>query len=1420
MFFSLHAQDIIRFRHITINEGLAHTDATCFTQDHLGFIWIGTNSGLQQYDGQQLRLFSNDQSPLDKVYKNRITSLCAKDDFIWVGSENGIHLFDLRKELFIPLECNLQFDDFEGAIKNITNIDDQIYFIQNNKAFVAYYSVADNFLTIKELQNEIENLPDSFSEYNVRSITHDGAKNIWIGTNKGIIGVKIQNNKYSYNNFWGQMNPIANLKFSPLLLTYNGGKLWVYSRGELFIFSVNSQTGKCQSKIKNILIEKQVVAAMDVPDLAMFSEMKIDHKENFWLGTIRGLVHIRNPLAVEPQIHLYRSTLSDPFSLASNHISSIFEDRTQCLWVSSWGGGVSWIDLEKKKFELITPNYNDEQENIENTFIRAIVGDRNGNIWLGTRNKGIIIYDPIKNTYSSVYKNVPINNRLTNKEIRSLHISKEKLYIGTTDGLNVLDLGSGVIYNYSSSELKLNGKNSNSAIFSIVSDINDNVWLASWGSGISKISIENNKLTKVQLFNSSPLSSELISSDKINFLYYDKEKNEVLASTNKGLNRMILDDNCEINELIIYRGFEGEGSFSSDYLWPIVKESDSVYWIGTLGGGLNRFEIKEGKTFNNLGKYSATSFNRANGAPSNDIETLLMDNNGYLWIGSKGLSRFDPKTSGFWNFDVNDGLQSDGFKIGSAYKSQNGYFYFGGINGANYFNPEEITSNYTNTQVVLTDLKVHNNIVGINDVDYDNEILKEGISYVNSIELDYTENDFSISFASLHFANPQKCKYKYLLEGYDKDWHIISSEYPKANYANLDYGTYVFKVDATNNDGVWSNSPRELRIEINPPWWKSNWAYVLYVFLFFAFDFLIFMYLARWIKMRNDIKIIEAKEIKKEELHQMKLQFFTNISHEFKTPLTLILTPVERLISNNNIVEDERMKLLRMIKFNADRLNDLIHELLDFRKAETGNEKVRASIFNFEEFLSGIYEQFADEMNSKEIDFTLNKGECSTVLLLSDVSMISKITLNVISNAIKFTSNKGYITVDFFTVQKNGIIPKYKYSYFIESEIQASEYLVLRISDSGIGISADSINQVFDRYFQLKSNNKNHLGSGIGLAYVKSLMLLLKGNIILSSERNVGTEFLLCFPLGESHFLSGEIENAILERNNTLSKIKTDSRFEKELNMGLDESDSFNEDENDQRKIMLIVEDNEELRGLLKNHFHSNYLILEASNGVEAIHLLDQKIPDIILSDIMMPEMDGLEMCKKIRDNLITSHLPIVLLTAKSSIENQIEGTEHGADLYVSKPFSIQLLDLQIKKLLETHNELRRKFTGDIYADNREIAQTQKDKVLLDKFIEFVDVNMSNEDFDVDSLCRELNIGRTNLYKKIRSLTGMAMGAFIRSLRLKKAARILKTEDITISEVLFRIGISSNSYFTKSFKEQFGVTPSEFISKRDIIDND
>ncbi|MGQ1891338.1 hybrid sensor histidine kinase/response regulator transcription factor [Thermophagus sp. OGC60D27] len=1398
---NIHGQNYQRFRHITINDGLAHTDALCFEQDDKGFIWIGTNSGLQRYDGYDLELFFNRQAPNDQVYNNRITALAEMNDYLWIGTEGGIHCLNLKKQKFVSLQIN----DSTGLsstkpVSEIIILDQSIWFIAGRNLLKADFDAGTNILEVKNPLNLSGILNSGFPPIEVVSFTNDDSGNLWIGTTQGVLYYDLASRnsmliqRLNSPKLEGNLGAIVDIEYKEDLL-------WVLAQNKIFSLTLDEAI-RGETPIHTVLDINQLRSRLSSSEMLEISAFYVDTQKNLWASTPRGLVFVRDPLSENPMVEVLKKSPYFEYTLESDHISSIFEDQKKCLWVGTWGGGVNILDLEQKKFNLVKyKGYKNGSFFPGNNFVRAVVEDENKMIWIGTKNNGILIFDPSQEKVFNQYNGIEINERICNRSIRSLASIPGAILIGTLHGLSVFDLSTGAV-----KSITYNPDDSETippfAIYSLAIDSHKNIWAGSWGGGLFKIRLfDDFTLESIEVYNEAHPDFKT-SSNTIPFVFVDSSKNEILASSSHGLNRIWLDQQGDVKRIGYYRSNESSTSLSSEYVWPIVKENDSTYWLGTLGGGLNRVILRNEFDDFGHGQYTASAFGSSQGLPGNDVESLIRDNDGFLWIGGSGLSRFNPKDSSFWHFDARDGLQSDGFKIGAAQKGSDGTLYFGGIKGLNYFIPQLIEKNDIQADVIISRLEVKGDLVMPDRKNNGQVILDEDISFKDKIKLNYQQNDFRLHLSSGHYANPQKCKFRYSLKGFDEGWNIVSGEYPVINYTNLRYGEYDLKIQASNNDGVWSEDLASLGITITPPWWMSTGAYIGYVVIYLFVMWVIYYYLSRLVKMKNNIKLIEAKEQKNEEINKMKIQFFTNISHEFKTPLSLILTPVERMLSQE-LGRSEQRRLLSIVANNSQRLLNLITELIDFRKAEGGDLRLRAKKQEFIGFLKNITDSFSENSKVKNIAFDVDSRKEEE--LWFDGEKMIKIITNLLSNAFKFTPEGGNINVTVFRGRIDALKPTFENYFFEKSPYPSSQYLFLKVSDNGIGISEGSIKKIFQRYYQVSDSGNNHLGSGIGLALVKSLVFLHKGLVFVSSEREKGTEFVVGFPVGSEHLAESEVIDDSISADYPQS-VSGISAVSNDL-----EEDYIHEEGNDEKPFLLIVEDNVDLRGMLRDSFKDEYQVKEAGNGEEALNIIKEDLPDLIISDLMMPVMDGMTLLKNIRADINMSHLPVIVLTAKSSVEDQIEGVEGGADLYVPKPFSLNLLVAQVRKMIKTRTDLKEKYSSDVFADCREIARNSKDRDFLDRFIQIIDENMDNNEFSVDDLTVKLGIGRTNLYKKVKSLTGQSMGDFIRDIRMKKAAKILSSEDVSISEVIYRIGLNSNSYFTKAFKQKFGMTPSEFI---------
>lgn len=794
-------------------------------------------------------------------------------------------------------------------------------------------------------------------------------------------------------------------------------------------------------------------------------------------------------------------------------------------------------------------------------------------------------------------------------------------------------------------------------------------------------------------------------------------------------------------------------------------------------------------------------FNSGTGLENETIQSILEDGSGNLWVGTtNGIIKVNPDNKSFTRYTDADGLQGLEFGQNSSLKLQSGEMLFGGFKGFNIFHPDSIKRNISPPQVYLSDFQIFNKSVHPGDK---NSPISKQISETKEITLSYDQSVFSFEFAALNYISPQKNQYAYRLKGFEKNWNFVQTQ-RKATYTNLDPGEYIFQVKASNNDGIWNEMGSSVKLIIKPPFWMTWWFKTLIVVIILLITYFI-------LRFRRNLELKEIEEQKREDMHQVQLQLFTNISHEFRTPLTLIMGPLEKLLN-----EDSRSVFNHYYKLmyrNANRLMGLISELMDFRKVEAGALKLKVVQADLGNFLSQIAEEFSELASQKQITFNRNFPLQQSVWF--DEQVVEKIILNLLNNSFKYTPDGGNITIEVLSSLKN-FKPSFANELLIANDYKAANYVYISVADNGIGISKESINHLFQRYYQI---TESHLGSGVGLAFVKSLTSLHKGEIYVYSERFKGTELIIALPMDQEDYNPQER----LSENRTEGGVRLESiNYHYANDYTGPEQDGFTRFKSipANTQHILIVDDNTELRNFLKESLETVYVISEAGSGISGLLKAKEESPDLIISDVMMPEMNGIEFCKRIKDDIETSHIPFILLTAKDALESKIEGIGSGADFYFGKPLSIELLLLTIKNIFGHREKIKERYLKDYRIGVKELVHSVKDKEFMEQLFQIIDQQLESPDLNVEYLCRQIGMSQNKLYKKIKDITGQNIVEFVRKLRLKKAIQIMTHEDVSINEVMYRVGILSQSYFTNIFKKEFNKTPSQFMQemKRGVND--
>ncbi|WP_158798763.1 hybrid sensor histidine kinase/response regulator transcription factor [Pedobacter sp. L105] len=1343
-----------KFKYLTVDEGLSHTDANDIAQDSRGYIWTGTNFGLNRFDGYVNTKYYNNKQPLKNAYQNRIRFVYP--DFegkIWLGTEDGLAYFDPALE---------QYVEITEAIKNTSPYFKKIVKPGNNLLYGLQRGLLKVYRVDKTVLNPIKiNIP---ADVHFSDMVTDAKGRVYLSSNRGIwvMDTKMKISRLLIN---GKSNQNLNTIFLD-----NSHHILTASADTLYLTSGNQD---------QLSIEKRFVHH-DIRDI---QNMAQKGKSDYWINTGRRLIRLDQNLNF---IQTLEST-SSLFSINSTSINTILIDRSECLWLSTFGGGLNYCDLNEKRFYTLKPDP-EHINSVSGNYVRSVFAEGE-ELWIGTMTKGLIHYN-LKTKQWTFFNSDHSPLKLKNDAVTAIVADKSKnLWIGTGGGLEILKPNRSVLWNPPGAQ-----HFPKYGIETLAVDCYGNIWFGNHVDKFGVIYKDSKGVYQVKYYGEGY------------FIQADQNRPQLFVSSTKGLKQILVDAEGSILKTTTYRATGKKNALSSDYTYPIARQQNDTYWVGTIGGGLNKLTFGKDNRLQHIKAFGS------NFGVFNDVESLEIDDDGNIWMGGNGLESLNSKTGKLTRFDKNDGLQGNSFKVGSSYKAKDGCLFFGGINGLNYFYPREIRSNSVDAKPILTGILINNQKpdFGVARSAKDNTISK-AIGYSGDIAINYLQNNFVISFSSMHFANPLKCHYRYQLIGFDNNWRYTDGNNPRAAYSNLNYDRYTFVVQATNNDGVWSMESARTTISISPPWWKSDLAKLLYAVFFIAAISATFLLQARWYRMKSEIALRQVNEKRmqdmhrqREELSEQQLVFFTNISHDFRTPLTILMGSIENLIGQNQnpTVDHSYQFILR----NARRLLNLVTELMNFRKIADKTIKLQVQPVWIDQFCLDVVQEFEILADRKQITFKINQpAEQHTAVqpLYIDVEVIEKILFNLLSNAFKYTKAGGEVILDVVDDISN-FTPRFKKGIEFLHPLRAKSYIYFILSDSGIGISPEWISKVFDRYYRV---NHQHLGSGVGLAIVKSLAELHKGDIYLYSEPEKGTQIVIGIPSEADFYEASEriMPNQSLEKQ--LEKIDSFS-----IELVSEEETISGEEDVKSKKTILLVDDNDDLRHYLKQIFKTQYLILEANNGKTALNVASQYLPDLIISDVMMPDMDGIEFCENVKETFETSHIPFIILSGKDELETKIKGMASGADFYFSKPFSNELLLLTVQNIFEKAEKVKERYIKNYLAQATDLVHSEKDKKFIAELLSLVEQNIKDPNLDVDFLCNQLFISRTKLYQKIKSISNQSVGEFIRTIRLKKAVQIMTHEDVPLYEVAERTGFLSSSNFSRAFKKEFGKSPLQYIT--------
>jgi signal transduction histidine kinase/ligand-binding sensor domain-containing protein/DNA-binding response OmpR family regulator len=1363
IFFATAQQEEINFTSISTKNGLSSNTVSAILKDRYGLVWFGTEDGLNKFDGTNLTVYRHNPGDPSSLQANEILALHEdKAGDLWVGTSGGsLSLYDRKKDSFI----NFPSGDGPNAINN--NVIRSITSDYHGQIWIGHYTGV-NILDPKTRRirkfSTIAGSPGSISNKTGIYLFEDSKHRMWIGTNDGL---------YQYNSKTKSLASFFHSSQDPESLCNNNinaiaedkkGNIWFGTNDGLSMLKPGAHgfSNYSHSNNNTRTLSSNLINSIGVDG------------DQLWLGTGEGLDILDTRTG---EIRKFKSNHRNIFSLTAKSVRCIFIDNQGIYWIGTIAGGVNKFDKNLSLFNLVQSNVFDEK-GLKASIVTSFAEAENGNIYVGTESGGLSLFD----LKTKLLKHLNIRSRRKDADNRlvilALEMSrKNKLLIGTyEDGLFVLDPVSGgyrqLMQGTNSTDLTM------SDIFCITEDSKGNIWVGTNGAGINVL---NSEYKVIARYTPDPKTVNDIKLP-INGYIRDIEetRNGKIWIATHGGGIAVLDP--VTGKFTIYSTLNSK--LPNDKIQTLLEDNRGNIWAGTFGGGLSLF---------NQGTKLFFNFSEKNGLSNSTIHKIVEDQNGLVWVSTnKGISSIDLSTKKINNYNYHNGLQNNNYFRGAGLKLSTGDLFFGGLEGFNYFNPAYLKENKNVPPVLITDLRISNQSVTASE----KGPIKEHISVAKEINLDYKQN-FALSFVGLNYTSPKQNQYAYKLKGFDKDWNYVGSS-TSASYTNLDPGEYTFHVRAGNNEGIWNTEGTSIKIYVHPPFWRTVYAYAFYVLALIGLVLYLrhksIQKLNRKFAQEQERMHAEQERKEAERIHEMdllKIKFLTNLSHEFRTPISLILGPVDKLLSHQK--NEQSSGQLHMIKRNARRLLNLVNQLLDFRKMEEQELKLHLSEGELVSFVKEVSDSFKDLSERKKIEFIFN-SKIDQLYTVFDHDKIERILFNVLSNAFKFTHKGGSIHLELEDLDNK--------------PDQSQKWVAIKIRDTGIGIPADEKEKIFERFFQHSTAvSILNQGTGIGLSITKEFVKMHGGTIDVDSEQGKGTTFIIHLP-----FTPLEAP----KNNNEALPEKVEP-----ANMDPEPSEDHSEAASEVGALkntlnipsILLVEDNEDFRFYLKDNLRLHYKVHEAADGKEGWQKTLAHHPQLIVSDISMPNMTGIELSRKIKSDKRTSHIPVILLTALTGEEDQLKGLESGANDYITKPFNFELLNAKIKNLLLLNSTLKNTYSKQIKVLTPEIEIESDDEKLLSKIMLYLEENLTNPQLSVEELSKHVGMSRSSLYSKLLELTGQTPVEYIRSVKLEKAAVLLEKSDMNIAQVAYSVGFSTPNYFARSFKAKFNMLPSEYINR-------
>lgn len=1345
------------YQHVDKRAQISNSAITAIYMDRYEYVWFGSWDGLNRYDGSSIKTYKPDPFREGTISNNVVRNFLEDGRHnLWIVTHKGINRYNRDQDNFSNYLDSLNDLPFlEYNLRACIGPDSAVWVSLLGKGISKYAYERDRFEPIT-----FENVDEQWLKSVIALFQSNGLMYLLGQDGKLIctLGNKMIFSKQLYEGKNTRLHQFVNLDGQAYLgLGRDNGELQLYQLSEI--------------ESRPLIFNAQGFPVSSLSENLMGNAL--------WVGTEAGDIfklHVeQGQLRVEPM-----NAHFPQFSKARLKILDITETRQDILWIGTDGDGVYKFLTRPKPFNTILNGLPDNGQ-LSHRIVRSVYEDADQTLLVGTRGGGLNIIKSgqekakILNTQSGLSNNAVLS---VNKD------RKGNTWVGVDgEGIDMIEAGTGRIFHFPRDFENRPNLNFGNVYTTCIDAFND-IWLGTSGYGVVRMKVSKSKRGTYILENFKQISNALQGDSAIsirsNVVYtIVEEKPNILWFGTRGGGIYRFNALTNKIEAHLHTGSPEKNRLSNDDVLSLHMDNQEQLWIGT-SGGLNRLYLS-------VKPYRIEHYTQYDGLPNNTIHGILEDQNQNIWLSTNnGLVFFNRLKAAFRSFDANDGLQNNEFTDGAAFRSGNSErLYFGGINGLDVIYPSKIdTVNYF-PRLTISQFQVYNLMISPGD---DSRILEKHIDLTDKIKLAYNQNFISFHFTTLNYWNKQRTEYSYFLEKFDKDWNFIGQQ-SSVNLTNIPPGDYTLYINHTNENGVWNTQPKTIQITVTPPFWRTYWAYAFYFLLLVGLQLGIIFYI-RWLARSKKAAAINNFKLQQmKELNDYKLQFFTNVAHEFRTPLTLILGPVSSLLKKTeNLWEKSQLKT---VYNNSLRLQKLIEELIQFRKIESGKDSLE--IFNIDllPFTQQIVESFQQYASERELHLEF-LPEPESLNAWVDTRKLEKILINLISNAIKYNTKGGLVHV------------------ILKEEKGKAIYI---IKDTGIGIDTDLREKIFETFFHSPIQSEDTKGfsksTGIGLSLTKSLVQIHQGEINMESHVGKGTTFTVSLPISADKYTQWIHKEPI---NPPISNIVEKISLEFSSAHAEEHTEQDHEHVAKSDFTLLLVDDNAEIIKLLQNILSDKYHLLTAKNGRRALEILEHEPIDLVISDILMPDIDGITLCKNIKENIQTSHIPVILLTAKAEIEDRIEGLQSGADSYIPKPFHAEHLFIRIEKLIGAREQMKKRFENlaDVELASISTGIGERDDEFLMKITQCIQNHLSEPEFNADTISEEVGMSKASLYKKVKAVTGLTPHGLIKQYRLKKAADLLRNSNMSVSEVIYETGFNSRSYFYKSFNEMFNCHPKDF----------